>query len=127
MAIRGTDLSSAREVRFGNGAAVFTVENANLINATVPLDANSGPISIIASRARPNARSLSCHAADCDFSPTKLQRRLDRFGDNFEGATAVKFGSTNAQFVVNGPTQIQASYPPGPFRAPSPSSRLWAR
>src|SRR5664279_5304435 len=47
--IQGSDLGQTLEVRFGVAPAIFTVISVNEVVATVPLDATSGPVSVIAS------------------------------------------------------------------------------
>ncbi|MFO1499466.1 MAG: IPT/TIG domain-containing protein [Verrucomicrobiota bacterium] len=114
--ITGNDLGTALEVDFGNAPAVFSILSANLIVATVPLDATSDRITVDTGvGAAISAGTFFVAPTILDFQPDRAPpgSTITLLGLNFEGATAVRFNGTNAQFSVTSPTQIRAVVPPG--------------
>jgi hypothetical protein len=120
--IKGSDLSQTMEVRFGMASAIFTVLSDFEVVATVPLDASSGPVSIIAN-----------NGVAVTFGDFLVPPRITRLspssgpigavvlilGDNFEGTTNVTFNGTPAvSFGVTSQTQIHATAPDGATSGP---------
>jgi uncharacterized repeat protein (TIGR01451 family) len=119
--IVGSDLGSVLEVRFGTAVAIFSIVSTTRIIATVPLDGTSGPITVgAAAGGSMSAQSFFVAPRITDFSPTNGPpgATVVITGNNFDGATAVQFSGTNANFSVTGPSQIVASVPTGATNGP---------
>jgi large repetitive protein len=120
--IQGANFTGVREVRFENSPAVFTVLSSIRISATVPLDATSGPINIIAvnSSASSTAHFLVTPRITSFFPETGVAgETITIFGANFTGAHTVRFNGRNAaSFFVAGPGQINAVVPTGATSGP---------
>jgi hypothetical protein len=122
--ITGTNLSGATAVKFGStNATGFTVNSATQITATSPSGSgtvdltvtNSGGTSATNSSDRftyvdaPTVTGISPTSG-----PTAGGTSVVITGTNLSGATAVKFGLTNATgYTVNSATQITATSPSG--------------
>jgi large repetitive protein len=115
--IQGLDLGQTLEVRFGSAPAIFTVVSVNEVVATVPLDATSGSVSVIASSGVSGTfGDFLVPPRITEISPTNAPPGAVVLisGANFEGATAVGFNGTNSTaLAVTSPTQIQAVVPTG--------------
>ena len=123
--ITGTNFTGASAVKFGStNASSFTVNSATQITASSPAgSAGAVDITVI------TAGGTSATSASDQFTyvgaptvsgilptsgPTAGSTSVVITGTNFTGASAVKFGSTNASsFTVNSATQITASSPAG--------------
>lgn len=119
--IRGTDLHRTLEVLFGTAPAVFTVLSPGRLVTTVPLDATTGPISIVGdlgTTASPGVFRVAPRIVD--FFPTNAppNARILISGFNFEGTAAVRFNGTNAPLFVTSETQIQTIVPVGATNGP---------
>ena len=111
--INGNNLTGATSVKFGNGSATFTVDNPNRITAIVPNSASTGPIRVTT----PNGTNQSTTnftvgtVGITSFDPERgpWGSSVTITGTGFSGATAVRFGGTNASsFTVNSSTRITA-------------------
>src|ERR1041385_6564991 len=119
--ISGSDLAGTAEVRFGMAPAIFTVVSPFTVVATVPLDATSDPVSIIAtSGVAVTFGEFLVTPRVTDFFPTNAAPGAVILvsGNNFEGATAVQFNGTLAFFSVTSPTQLRAVVPAGAMSGP---------
>lgn len=133
--ITGSDLAEAAEVSFGMAPAIFNVSSESRVVATVPLDATTGPITVVS----PSGLAVT-------FAHFQVSPRVTEFspgsapvggtvvieGFNFQGATRVRFSGTssNASFSVTSPTQIRAMVPPGtvsgPIEVTTPIGSAWS-
>ncbi|MFZ3005439.1 MAG: IPT/TIG domain-containing protein [Phenylobacterium sp.] len=122
--LTGTNLTGATGVSFGaTSASGFTVNSATQITATAPAGSGSvnvrvttaggtsatGAGNVYAYTAAPTVTSASPSSG-----PTSGGGSVVLTGTNLTGATAVKFGATNAtSFTVDSATQITAVSPAG--------------
>ncbi len=118
--ITGTNFTGATAVMFGStSAASFTTNSATSITATSP--AGSGKVNVTVTTA--GGTSPTSAADEFDYGPTVTNiipshatkaggTSVTISGFNFTGATAVKFGETNASFTVDSSTMITAISPP---------------
>lgn len=132
--IGGTYLLGTTAVSFGGTPAVsFTINNINQITAVVPSSATPGPVTVslttpsgVASSGgnqqfsylTPNspANTVAPTVTSVQFpgGSTAGGQQAQILGTQFTGATAVKFGATNAtSYVVNSRTSITAVAPAG--------------
>ena len=127
--ITGTNLTGATAVKFGStNATSFTVNSATQITATAPAGTAGSTVDVtVTTPGGTSATNAGDHYSyDTIGAPTvtSLDNQLGDpaggdtitiTGTNFTGATAVKFGSTNAaSFTVDSNTQITAVSPAGP-------------
>ncbi|MFN3409409.1 MAG: hypothetical protein ACK45B_10475 [Limisphaerales bacterium] len=120
--LTGTNLAGTTHVWFNGIASSFTVNHGGQITATVPTGASTGKITVFA----PGGSVES--AGNFVVLPTILgfTPNVGRPGTNVvitganlnEGTSAVRFGSVNASFTVNGPTQITAVVPNNAVTSP---------
>ena len=120
--ITGTNLGGATAVTFGTTAAVITANTATSITVTSPAGTGAVTLTVttpggtVTSNGKftyvapaPTVTSVAPNAGSIAGNATVIVT-----GTNFTGATAVKFGGTNAaSFVVNSATQITAVTPAG--------------
>ncbi|SFQ71287.1 reprolysin-like metallopeptidase [Hymenobacter arizonensis] len=118
--ITGTNFSGATRVTFnGTNAPSFTVNSATQITATVPVNATTGPISIITPIATGvSATSFTVIPAPVVVSFTPASGAAGTVvvltGNFFSDATQVTFNGTAAPtFTVNSATQITVTVPTG--------------
>ena len=117
--LTGTGLTGASAVRFNGTAAVFGVDSATQITATVPAGATSGKIAVTTpGGGATSASSFSVIPAPTlsGFTPGSgpVGATVTLTGSGFSGATAVAFnGVSAAVFTVVSPTQITATVPAG--------------
>jgi|GEM_PF-1426353 len=120
--ITGTNLTGATSVRFGaNNATSFKVESASTISAISP--AGSGDVDVtVATPEGPSAASPadlfsylpSVTGVTPNTGPQAGGTTVTITGKDLAGATAVKFGATNAtSFKVESATSITAVSPTG--------------
>ncbi len=120
--ITGTDLTGATAVRFGSTAATnFTVNSATQITAIAP--AGSGNVDVTVTT--PGGTSATTAGDKYAYIPSVTNVKpssgplgggtsVTITGTGFTGASAVKFGATNATtFTVNSATKITATAPAG--------------
>jgi hypothetical protein len=112
--ITGTNFTGATSVKFAGAAAAFTIVNGTTITATVPSTASTGPISIA------NAEGVGTSAALFHLPPVLSSfapsagpsgASVTLNGNNFLGATEVKFNGVAASFVVNTNEKITVTVP----------------
>jgi len=123
--ISGTNLTGATAVNFGaTNAASFTVNSATSITATAPAGV-VGTVDVTATT--PVGTSATSASDEFTFvaaptvtgvspnsGPTGGTTSVVITGTNLSGATAVKFGATNASgYTINSATQITATSPAG--------------
>ncbi len=113
--ITGTNFTPATQVRFGGtNAASFTVDTPTQITATLALG-STGPVQVISPGGTGTGGVFTFMApvpTITSFTPTSggFGRVVVITGTNFFGATAVRFGGTNAlHYTVNSATQITAT------------------
>ncbi len=114
--ITGTNLNGASSLRFNGTAATFTINSATQIIAVVPQGATSGPISATTlGGTATSAASFVVTTAPLiyGFSPAggSAGASVIVYGAGFNGATALKFGSSTASFTVDSAAQITATLP----------------
>ena len=120
--ITGVGFSGASEVNFGStGAASFKVESETSITAVSPPGKGTVDVTVTT----PDGTSPTSAADRFSYGPTVTEvtpgsgeesggTSVQITGTNFTGATAVKFGSTNAaSFNVESETSIKAVSPSG--------------
>jgi hypothetical protein len=116
VSISGSNFTGATSVRFsGVEATTFTVISASLISATVPPCPLSSQINV----STPSGTTTSVNffkllPSITGFSPASALpgETITITGNNFFGATAVRFGSLNAtSFTVDSNSQIRAQVP----------------
>jgi hypothetical protein len=117
--ITGTNFKGATAVMFGSTPAGFTVISESSITATSP--AGTGTVDVTVTT--PGGTSATSPADQFTYGPTVAKVEPNHgspsggttvtiTGTGFTGATAVKFGSTNAaSFTFNSPTSITAVSP----------------
>jgi hypothetical protein len=117
--ITGTKFTGAQAVKFNGISAVFNVDSATQISATVPANATTGPISVTTpGGAATSATSFEIVTgpAITSFTPSSgsAGTSVIIIGANLAGATSVSFGAVAATtFVVNSATQITVIVPAG--------------
>jgi len=131
--IEGNNFTGVTEVRFNGTNAVFFVTADTQIHATVPAKATTGPISVTSPLGTGVSATSFVFIATTPIitfifpplGPPGTSVVIN--GENFDGATAVKFNGTNAVFTLVSPGQIHATVPPNAPPGPSPSSTPRAR
>ncbi|MFR9749661.1 beta strand repeat-containing protein [Nocardia sp. 004] len=119
--ITGTGFTGATAVTFGaTPAAGFTVDSATQITAIAPA---GGPGAVGVTVTTPGGTSgaaLYTYLAAPTITtllpavgPEAGGNAVVILGSGFTGATAVTFGATPAAFIVDSPTQITVTAPPG--------------
>ncbi|WP_432037613.1 beta strand repeat-containing protein [Streptomyces cucumeris] len=119
--ITGTSLSGATAVRFGaTNAASFLVVSATQIVAVAPAGSGTVQVTVTTPGGTSNGLPFAFVPAPTVSSVSPNQgpgaggNTVTINGSGLSGATAVRFGSTNAtSFTVVSPTQITAVAPPG--------------
>jgi large repetitive protein len=132
--IGGTGFTGATSVQFGGKEAVFTVDSATQITATVPPSALTGKVRVATAAGAAQSASLFtvtkqiAKTAVSSFSPASggWGATVVIHGGGFTGATGVQFGGgVLADFTVNSDSQITATVPShsltGYVRVTSPS------
>jgi hypothetical protein len=122
ISIVGMGFSGATQVKFGVVNAIdFRINSDNLITATVPAGAATGPISIVTPAG--TLVSLTSFAIVPQIDNLSPARGLPGAsiminGGGFVGATSVKFGNVTAGFTLLSPTSIKAIVPAGAVSSP---------
>lgn len=123
--VTGGNFTGATAVRFnGTNAPAFSVTSPTQIRVTVPVSASSGPISVVGPLGTGTSSDrfvLSSAPIIDDFSPVGGPAGTDVVinGQNFAGATAVKFGGKNAANVsITAASQLHATVPAGATNGP---------
>ena len=112
--VNGANFTGATAVTFNGTSAVFTVNSAIKITATVPAGATSGKIGVTTpAGSATSAANFSVAPTVNSFSPASGApgTSVTITGATFTGATAVKFNGFAATFMVNSSTQITAAVP----------------
>jgi hypothetical protein len=112
--VNGANFTGATAVTFNGTSAVFTVNSAIKITATVPAGATSGKIGVTTpAGSATSAATFSVAPTVNSFSPASGApgTSVTITGATFTGATAVKFNGLAATFMVNSSTQITAAVP----------------
>jgi large repetitive protein len=115
--VDGSGFTGAVQVQFNNTPADFQVQSGTRLIATVPLEATVGPVRVTAGGMTgdsgtkyflPSPRFLL-------MSPTRgaTNTTVVLEGENFLGATEVRFGDRPTVFTVTTPAQIRATVPYG--------------
>ncbi|MDX2033404.1 MAG: proprotein convertase P-domain-containing protein [Blastocatellia bacterium] len=119
--INGNNLTGVTSVKFANNVtAQFTVTSNNIITATVPAGAITGPITL----GKPDCADVATSTFTVTPCPsvTALSPSAGQVGSTllingvgFTGVTAVRFNnnSVSATFTINSDTQITATVPTG--------------
>ncbi|MBI3877283.1 MAG: DUF11 domain-containing protein, partial [Verrucomicrobia bacterium] len=112
--ITGQNFTGTTAVEFNGVSSPFTVNNNTQITATVPTNATTGPLRVVAPAGvfittanfpvPPRVDSISPNVGPALTAVTIL-------GQNFTGATAVTFHGFTAAFTVNSDTNITAFAP----------------
>ncbi len=121
--ITGTGFVGVTAVKFGSSDSTsFTVNSSTKITATVPVHA-AGPVDVTVATARGTSATSSLDqytyvatptvtALSPTSGPTAGGTTITITGTNLSGASAVRFGTTNAAgFAVKSSTQITATAP----------------
>ncbi len=114
--LTGQNFLGATAVEFNGVSAPFTVNNNTQITATVPTNATTGPLRVVAPAGvfittanfpvPPRVDSIAPNVGPLGTAVTII-------GQNFTGATAVTFHGFTAGFIVNSDTNITAFAPAG--------------
>jgi len=115
VAIKGTNFTSASAVAFsGTPAAAFYVTNSGSLGALVPAGVTTGPITVTtpAGTASSAANFYGAPVIN-NFNPTHGLPGINvtLTGQNFIGASAVRFNGSNAIIAVVNNTTINATVP----------------
>jgi len=129
VAIKGTNFTSASAVAFGGTpAAAFYVTNNTSLGALVPAGVASGPISVTTpAGTASSAANFYGAPVISNFSPTHglPGTNVAISGQNFLGASSVRFNGSNATFSVVNNTTINATVPAnaqtGPITVSAPA------
>ncbi|HEX9123772.1 MAG TPA: IPT/TIG domain-containing protein [Actinomycetota bacterium] len=118
VAITGTDLTGTTSVTFNNVSAVFTIDSATKITATVPSGATTGRIRVTnPAGTATSSKDFTVTGAPriTSFSPTSgpVGTSVTINGTNLTGATSVKFNGVSASFTLNSASKITAKVPSG--------------
>src|SRR5205807_690199 len=114
--INGTNFSGATAVRFNGTTANYTRSEERRVGKTVPANATTGSISVTTpggTATSSSAFTVLSPPTITSFTPTSglVGTSVTINGTNFNGATAVRFNGTTANYTVNSPTVIQATVP----------------
>jgi len=122
--VTGTNFTGATVVKFGTtNATSFTVDSGAQITAVAPAGSGGVDVTVTAPGGTSATSAGSAYAyiaapaitsLSPTFGPAAGGTSIVLTGSNFTGATAVKFGATNAtSFTVDSATQITAVAPAG--------------
>lgn len=119
--ITGANFSTAKSVTFNSVAAIFYIESATVIRATVPEGALSGPIGVN------NTTGAGASSGQFQVAPFLTKLTPDRglsghtvviAGENLVNTTNVYFGGIAAAFTPISANQISTTIPAGATNAP---------
>jgi len=115
--ITGTNFVSVSSVQFnGTAATTFTVVSATQIKAGVPAAATAGKISVVTLGGTAQSSSdFFVTPVITSFTPSNgsVGTEVTITGNNFTGATSVKFNGVSGFFLVDSSTQVRATVPAG--------------
>src|SRR5207248_10993552 len=105
--INGTNFKGATAVRFNGTTANYTVNSPTVIQATVPANATTGSISVTppgGTATSSSAFTVLYPPTITSFTPTSglVGASVTINGTNFNGATAVQFNGTTANYTEIG-------------------------
>ncbi|QUW01564.1 IPT/TIG domain-containing protein [Chloracidobacterium sp. MS 40/45] len=111
------------DVRFNGISAIFDIVNSEIITATVPAGATTGPISVTNPAGTATSSTnfvVILPPTITSFSPASglIGTPVIITGTNFTGTTDVRFNGIPAAFTVNSATQITATVPAGATTGP---------
>jgi hypothetical protein len=121
--VTGTSFLGATAVAFGGVVGTFAVQSATSLQATVPVGARTGPISVTnGSGTGRSASSFTVIPAPTISSFTPMSGPVGTIvtvtGTVFTGATAARFNGVSASFTVDSATRITATVPAGATTGP---------
>src|SRR5206468_1872 len=121
--INGTGFTGATAVTFNGSTASFTLASDTTIQATVPVGATTGPISVTTpggTTTSANNYTVIPPPAITSFTPMsgRVGTSVTINGTGFTGATAVTFNGSTASFTLASDTTIQATVPVGATTGP---------
>lgn len=119
--IIGTGFTASSAVQFNGTSAITTFVNSTTLNATVPVGATTGVITVTESGCKVDSASdftvLACSPAHSisGFAPTTGPEltEVTITGTGFTGSTTVEFGGISATIISQTTTQIVAEVPIG--------------
>jgi hypothetical protein len=115
--IRGSNLTGATSVTFGNNAATFTVDSDSELHTTVPSGATNSYITVVTPVGSITAGSLFLVNASpptiSSFTPASgaIGTTVRILGWSLADATSVKFNGANAAYTVDSDSEIHAIVP----------------
>lgn len=115
----GSQFVGVQAVRFNGVTAAFTVQSSTRVQATVPANATTGPIELVAfagSALSPSVFTVQRFPVITSVSPAEVSvgQQVTIIGQNLSQATKVQFvDKKNAFFVVDSDTKIRATVPAG--------------
>src|SRR5690606_25775655 len=116
IAIDGVNFNGASAVRFNGQATSFNMTSFNRINALVPANVTTGPISITTPKGTgTSTNNFFAAPTIASFSPSNGRAGTNVVikGANFTGAVTVKLNNVALpSFVVDSNTQISIVIPP---------------
>src|SRR5439155_8207600 len=121
--INGTNFIGATAVSFNGTAATYTVTSSTAIQTAVPTGATSGPIIVVTPGGTATSATNFAVVSPptiAGFTPTSGPEgaSVTINGTNCNGATAVTFNGTAANFSVTSDTTIQTAVPSGATTGP---------
>jgi len=121
--ITGTGLTGATAVSFNGTAAVFTVNSATQVTATVPAGTTTGLVTVTTPGGTSNGLTFTVTIPApviAGLAPASGPAGTSVIitGINLTGTAAVTFNGATATFVVNSATQITATVPTGATTGP---------
>jgi len=119
--IVGANFTGTTAVEFNGTAAAFTVNSNSQLTATVPTNATTGQLRLVAPAGvflTPGTFAVTPRLDS--FTPTlgPAGTSVSLRGHTFTGATAVRFNGVNASFAVNSATNITVTVPGGASTGP---------
>jgi hypothetical protein len=121
--LQGTNLSATTSVTFNGTAAAYTVNSDSEIHATVPNGATTGPLAVTTPDGTITSVgpfTVTLPPTISSFTPTSapVGATVSITGNNFTGATSVKFNGSAASYTVNSATSVTTAVPTGATSGP---------
>nr|WP_249355532.1 IPT/TIG domain-containing protein [Chloracidobacterium sp. D] len=124
--IFGSGFVQVSEVRFNGISAIFEIVDPEVIKATVPAGATTGPITVITLNGTATSSTNfvvttgSTPPIISDFTPTSgpVGTIVTIFGDGFVQVSEVRFNGISAIFEIVDPEVIKATVPAGATTGP---------
>ncbi len=118
--VTGTAFTAATSVQFAGKEAVYTVNSATQITATVPAGATTGKVRVATTAGAAQSSTSftvtkTVAPTTTGFSPTSglVGTKVVITGTGFAGVSSVQFGGVEATYTVDSATQITATVPAG--------------